>query len=823
MSARMISHYRIVRRLGAGGMGEVFLAQDTQLERPVALKVMSAELAKDPNQRKRFRTEAKAASGLAHPHICVIHEVGETEDGHPFLAMEYIEGQTLDVLLQQRRLKIREILNLGIEVAEALDAAHVRGLVHRDIKLANLMLDQRGQVKVLDFGLAKWVAPDELSATATSVAHTQTGILIGTPQYMSPEQALGRSLDPRTDLFSLGVVLYELVAGQRPFLGRTVGETINNIVNQPPAPLGLENPVFSPALDDIILKCLEKEPEKRYASAKELAADLRKLKDDSERALAVTAHDKIPAPVATPTPGEPQPTALWKLAAKAGASRNSALRWMMGFVAAALLVLGGWVLFRGGVSKPSAPGTNLTATAQQKSVAVLPFVNMSADKADEYLSDGISEEIITALSKIRGLKVPARTSCFAFKGKNEDIRRIGEQLGVRTVLEGSISKVGNQLRVTAQLINIADGFHVWSETYDRALDDLLAIRTDVAARVVEALKGQLLGEERQQLAKRTTDNAEAYRLYLKGRYHWNRRTGEDIKQAIEYFNQAIGKDPSYALAYAGLADCYVILNEYAGLPGGETYPKARAAALKALELDSTLAEPHAALAYIKAYVDWDWTGAEAEFRQAIALDPNYATAHHWFEVVLDSLHRHEEALAEIKLAQELDPLSPVINANLGSELDFNGKTDLAIEVLHKQIALDPSFLVAHQTLGQVYLGQGKRSEAIAEFETMHRLDGSGVYGLVHLGFAYARVGRSKEAQRIVSQLLELQRQGFDYRGDIAMVQHALGDDEGALDSLEKALAEHSPTVDWLNFDPYSKDLRLHPRAQAILKKMNLVK
>jgi len=823
MPARIISHYRIARRLGAGGMGEVFLAQDTQLERPVALKVMSAELAKDPNQRKRFRTEAKAASGLAHPHICVIHEVGETEDGRPFLAMEYVEGQTLDVVLRQRRLKIREIINLGIEVAEALEAAHARGLVHRDIKPANVMLDRRGQVKVLDFGLAKWFAPDELSATTTSVAHTKTGTLIGTPQYMSPEQALGRTLDPRTDIFSLGVVLYELVAGQRPFLGQTVGETINNIVNQPPASLGLENPVFSPMLDDIICKCLEKEPEKRYASAKELAADLRKLKDDSERALSATAHGKIPTPAVTPAPAEPQPTALWKLAAKAGASRNATLRWIIGFVTAGLLALGGWVLFRGGGSKPPAPGTNLTATAQQKSVAVLPFVNMSADKADEYLSDGISEEIITALSKIKGLKVPARTSCFAFKGKNEDIQKIGQQLHVSTVLEGSISKVGNQVRVSAQLINIADGFHVWSETYDRALDDLLAIRTDVAARVAEALKGKLLGEESQQLAKRTTENAEAYRLYLHGRYLWNRRTGEDLKQAIEYFNQAIGKDPSYALAYAGLADCYGVLSEYAGLPTRETYPKARAAALKALELDSSLAEPHAALGFIRAFFDWDWSGAEAEFRRAIALNPNYATAHHWFARVLDSLRRHEQALAESKQAQEIDPLSPVINANLGLELYVNGKEDLAIEVLQKQIALDPSFVVAHDGLGLVYLQKGKLSEAVAEFETMHRLDGSGTYGLGDLGLAYARAGRTNDAQRVLDQMLELQRQGLDYRVSLALVQHALGDDERALNSLEKAFEEHASGLEWVNFAPFWKDLCPHPRVQAILKRMNLVK
>ena len=338
-------------------MGEVYLAQDTRLERPVALKVMSAELAQEPNQRKRFRTEAKAASGLNHPHICVIHEVGETEDRRPYLAMEYVEGQTLDVALQQRRLKIREVIDLGIEVADALEAAHARGLVHRDIKPANLMLDPRGQVKVLDFGLAKWFASDALSAMNTSAAHTRTGMLIGTPQYMSPEQALGRALDPRTDIFSLGVVLYELVVGQRPFLGKTIAETINNIVNQPPAPLGLENQVFSPVLDDIIFKCLAKEPEKRYTSAKELAADLRRLKEASYRALGATDHQRISRPLATPVSGERQPTALWKLAANANASSRVATRWAIGVVVAVLVVLGVWALLRGGDTKPRTSGS----------------------------------------------------------------------------------------------------------------------------------------------------------------------------------------------------------------------------------------------------------------------------------------------------------------------------------------------------------------------------------------------------------------------------------------------------------------------------------
>jgi eukaryotic-like serine/threonine-protein kinase len=799
-----------------GGMGEVYLAQDTQLDRPVALKVMSAELAKDPNQRKRFRTEAKAASGLMHPHICVVHEVGETEDGRPFLAMEYVEGHTLDAVLRERRLKMREVINLGIEVAEALDAAHARGLVHRDIKPANVMLDRRGRAKVMDFGLAKWFALEESSATTTSVAHTRTGMLIGTPQYMSPEQALGRALGPHTDIFSLGVLLYELVAGQRPFLGKTVGEVINNIVNQPPAPLGLENPVFSPELDNIIFKCLEKAPEKRYGSAQELAGDLRKLKEDSERALSATAHDKLPTPVSTVA--TPQPALR---VTRAGTSHRAALGWAFGCVAVAVAALGGWALFRGGGVKPPEHGITAPSTVTQKSVAVLPFVNMSADKADEYLSDGMTEELLNALTKVKGLRVPGRSSSFAFKGQNaQDIfRKVGAQLQVQTVLEGSVRKAGEKLRITAQLISVADGFHLWSETYDRDMTNIFTIQSEIASRVAEALKVQLLGA-----AREPTQNIEAYKLYLQGRYWWNRRTSEGLKQAIVYFNQAIGKDPGYALAHAGLADCYCVMRDYdVYAKDRQTFPQARAAALKALELDSTLAQARVAMADVKAYLDWDWSGAEVEFRRAIELNPNYATAHQWLGRLLLVMRRPKEALAEIQEALDLDPLSPIINDNLGELLFRNGQTDLGIEVLQKQVARDPSFVVAHGTLAWVYYHQGKLSESIAELETQKRLLGSEINGLGRLAAAHARAGRTSEAQKILGRMQELQRQGIDCRVDIASVQHELGDDEAALDSLEKAAEEHAAGLEYLNCDIGWKDLRPHPRAQAILRKMNLVK
>ncbi len=812
MPSRVILHYRLVRRLGAGGMGEVFLAQDTRLERRVALKVMSAELAKDPNQRKRFRTEAKAASGLSHPHICVIYEVGETEDGRPFLAMEYVEGQPLDVVMQNGRLSVSEIIGVGIDTAEALELAHARGLVHRDIKPGNLMLDRRGHIKVMDFGLAKWFAPSDLTEPLTSVAQTRTGVVIGTPQYMSPEQALGRDLDPRSDIFSLGVVLYELAVGQRPFLGRTVTETINNIVNQPAAPLGLGNPLFSPALDRIVLKCLEKEPEKRYASARELADDLSKLKEESQRALADIQPGTEPTRVISAAVEE-QPFASGDARA-----RKARLAWAMAITATLLLALGGWGLLNRSGSKRRVLENSLPANTQKKSVAVLPFLNLSADKTDEYLSDGMTEELLNALTKVKGLRVPGRSSSFAFKGKTEEgiFRKVGEQLGVEAVLEGSVRKAGDQLRVTAQLVNVRDGFHIWSDTYDREMTNIFAIQSEIASKVADALKVQLLGP-----AQDPTGNIEAYKCYLQGRLLWNRRSGDCMKQAIELYKQAIDKDPRYALAYAGLADCYALLPIYDKAVSAEAQAKTRAAALKALELNPSLAGPFAALAAIKDGYEWNWQGAEADYRRSIDLDPNYPTARQWFAESLSMRGRSEEAVEQARRAVELDPLSPMINAVLGRVLFTAGKTDESIAVLRKQVDTDASFAPSRIYLGWVYISQGKLAEAIAEYEAAKRLNENIPPG--ELGFCYARAGRIEDAKQNLQQLLELQRKGRDLNVEIASTTYGLGEDEQAFASLEKAASEHSSQLQTIIENPCWKDARSHPRFRTILKTMNLAK
>jgi TolB-like protein/class 3 adenylate cyclase/Flp pilus assembly protein TadD len=501
-------------------------------------------------------------------------------------------------------------------------------------------------------------------------------------------------------------------------------------------------------------------------------------------------------------------------------------------VAAVIVILvgAGWWLqfYRGRPSKMALPAqTNapipVARAGEARSVAVLPFANLSSDKADEYLSDGISEEIITALSKVKGLRVPARTSCFAFKGKNEDIQNIGRQLRVSTVLEGSVTKSGNKLRVTAQLINVADGFHVWSETYDRPLDDLLAIRTDMAERVAEALKGQLLGEDKQKLTKQTTANAEAYRLYVQGRYLWNQRRGDSVKKAAGYFEQALGKDPNYALAYAALADCYVVLPEYAFAPAKQWMPKARAAALRALELDNTLGEAHAALGIIKQNWDWDWPGAEAEFKRAIELNPNYATAHHWYSVWLRSLGRFDEASREIHRAQDLDPLSPIIGLNVGAVLLYNRQNEPAIAEFRKVIELSPDFASAHAFLGSAHTMRGAFSEGIAEFQTVRRLAGSSPYGLGGLGYSYAVSGRTGEARKVLDDLMRFSQQGYDVQLEVAAVYCGLGDREQAFTWLDQGVEARVPTIYDLKTTPVWDNLRSEPKFIELLKKVGLEK
>ena len=583
---------------------KVYLAEDTNLGRPVALKILPTDVAHDRERLRRFLQEARAAAALHHPNVAHIYEIGEF-NGINFIAMEYVGGQTLDAKINHHPLDVGEVIEIGIEIADALAEAHAKGITHRDIKPTNIMLTPRSEVKVLDFGLARvtTVAGAELQRAASDVStqiKTKPGMVMGTVQYMSPEQAMGREVDHRSDIFSLGVVVYEMVTGRLPFSGETATEIIDRIAHAQPEAIARFNYSVSTELEHIIRKCLEKDKGRRYQSARELLVDLKNLQRDT------TANAGMAAP-----------------------SRR----------------------------KRSRKSIN--------SLAVLPLVNESADPNAEYLSDGITESIINSLAQLPQLRVMARSTVFRYKGREVDPQEVGRDLNVRAVLAGRVLRLGDRLIVKIELVDTTDGAQLWGEHYNRSPSNILAVQEEIAIKISEKLQVKLTAQEQKRVIKRYTENTEAYEAYLKGRYYWNKRTVEDFKKGIEYFQQAIEKDPSYALAYAGLADSYILLATYNFLPPTEAIPKARAAAMRALDIDSKLAEAHVSLATIEGENEWNWSAAEKEFKQALKINPNYATAHQWYGEYLAVMGRFEEALAEINRAHQLDPLSLAVNIALG--------------------------------------------------------------------------------------------------------------------------------------------------------------
>jgi serine/threonine protein kinase/Tfp pilus assembly protein PilF len=583
----LISHYRIIERVGEGGMGVVYKALDTKLNRTVALKFLPPRLLCNDEAKTRFEHEAKAASALNHPSIATIHEIDDVE-GRCFISMEYLEGGSLRELLKDKELSMKEILDLALQIGEGLSAAHESGAVHRDLKPDNIMLTKRGLAKITDFGLAKLRGVTRL---------TREGTTLGTLQYMSPEQVQGKATDHRSDIFSFGTVLYEMVTGQLPFKGDNEAAVIHSILTWDPEPVGRSRSDLSGEIEGIIAKALAKQVDSRYQGAGDMLADLRRVRD-------TISAEKSKA--------DAQPV------------------------------------------------------EHRPSIAVLPFTNLSADPDQEYFCDGMAEEIINALTHIEDLRVVARTSAFAFKGKSGDIREIGKQLEVESLLEGSVRKAGARVRITAQLVSVADGYHIWSEKFDREMEDIFDIQDEISLAIVDRLKVKLLGKNKAELTKRHTENLEAYQLYLKGRYFWNRRTKGALKKAVGYFKQAIEKDPAYAFAHFGLADAYEILYSYGHVPLKEAYPNAKKAVLRALELDDSLAGAHTSLAEIKKTFENDPEGAEQEFKRAIELNPGYATAHHWYSILLGETGRFKEALEEGERALELEPMrtySPTMHSS----------------------------------------------------------------------------------------------------------------------------------------------------------------
>jgi eukaryotic-like serine/threonine-protein kinase len=765
-----IGHYQVVRKLGSGGMGEVLLAEDTKLHRQVALKLLPPDVADDPLRRRRLLDEAHAASVLSHPNICVIHEIGEDE-GTPYITMEYIDGVPLSDRIAAGTLPTCEILDITIQMADAVDAAHDAGIIHRDLKPANVLLTPRGHVKILDFGLAKLNAPVvEPSGDSITQLKSTPGMVIGTLQYMSPEQALGRPVDRRTDIFSLGVILYEMATGRRPFAGNSPTEVVDRVVHEEPTAIG------PPEFNRIVRKCLEKDRDRRYQSARELFIDLRNLKRDSE------SGERRPIVKRRPW--------AWLLAAA-----------VLAVVAAAAIV------------HYARPATAID------SVAVLPFVNSSGSTDAEYLSDGITESIINTLSQVRGLRVVPRTSVFRFKGKESDPEKIGHELNVAAVLSGRLTQRGNSLIVQTEFIDVRKDAQLWGEQYNRPLADIVALQQEIAQQISDKLRLQISSAEQQQIAKLPTRDAEAYELYLKGRYEWNKRTPEGLRAAMDFLQRAVERDPNFALAYVGLADAYAVSPQTLDTPTREATLRAKETVERALAIDSSIAEAHATLGLIEDHL-YKWQAAEQEFKRAIELKPNYATAHHWYCLHLTDQRRFDEALREIKRAHALDPLSSVIALNIAYVYFFDKKYELALAAAKSTVEGEPRFAIAHSLIGLILLLKGQQQEAIRELRVAADL-GRFSWTLADLAYGLGVVGNRKEARQIITELQARERQHKTAPGFLVAPLLAIGERENAIAEAGKEVDSGGGWTASFALDPRYDPLRSDPRFMAILHRAGL--
>src|SRR5712692_8245637 len=827
-----LGRYEIRAKIGEGGMGEVYLAQDTKLDRKVALKILPAEVAAHPDRMRRFVQEAKTASALNHPGIITIYEI-EQIDSVNLIATEFIDGDTLRESLKNGPLKLGAVLEVAIQTANALAAAHAAGIVHRDIKPENIMLRRDGIVKVLDFGLAKLaerLPADSVDTEAKTkgLVQTEPGVVMGTVAYMSPEQARGLAVDARTDIFSLGVAIYEMVTGKAPFGGATRSDLIVALLERDPPPLARFTPEAPAELERLVMKTLAKDRDERYQTAKDLLIDLKRLKQKLDVAAEI---ERSSAPEVKGAGGESQPAhALERVSTAPGAAAQTALADSRATSSAEYLVSGIkqhklaaaialLVLVVGAVALSVYLHARNTEVAIE-SIAVLPFVNQNHDPDSEYLSDGVTESIINSLTQLPTLKVMARSAVFRYKGKEADPMAAGKELGVRAVLTGRIMQRGDSLTIRTELTDVRDNKQLWGEQYERKVSDLMSLQRDIAGQIANNLRLKISGEEHNRMMKHYTENPEAYQLYLKGRYFWSKFTEDGLKKSIEYFDQAIGKDPNYAQAYAGIAVAYNVLGNNYQNPG-EAAVKSRAAATRALELDDSLVEGHEALAAIKIFYDWDWPGAERELKRAIELNPNYANPHTLYCTYLRSMGRLDEGIAEAKRAVELDPLSQIANGNLGRTYNFARQHDQAIAQARRALELDQNSFPALRNLVVAHALMGKYPEAAAEGNTMLRLFGRDQTDLSLLGWTYARSGQQSEARKLIAELKEQAKKSYVFPSYLAYIHIALGEKDEALALLEKAYEERDSNMIDLKVDPIYDPLRSDPRFVELLRRMNL--